>query len=230
MDTLLKTLLIPLTLTACSTAQTEQGWDTALLSRNTEIAVAGDHPSSASQYVAEFAIDSLYGSSSGTSQATNRNHFLPQNNVRPNRVRIGGDMYFADYDTTDTQVASLDLSLGWRLGGHFEIGPEVSLYTVDSTYENFEQYQVGPSMRFYFVSPSTSRWQPWMKLGLGVGVQDAGESDGFTYVRLGPGVSCFITPSFAFEASLQYERVDWNDSYYSENESTRFHVGISTFF
>jgi hypothetical protein len=214
MHTILKTILIPLTLTVCSTAQTEQVWGNTLSPRNTE-----------------FAIESLHGSSSGTSQATNHNHFAPQNDVRPNRVRIGGQIYFEDSDTFDQQVTSLDLNMGWRIGDHFEIGPEVSLYAAHiSGGGNFERYQVGPQIRFYFLSPLVSRWQPWVKLGLGAGVQDAGLSEGFTYTSFGPGVSCFMTPSFAFEASLLWERHDWNDAAYVTNESTRFMIGISTFF
>jgi hypothetical protein len=222
MHTILKTILIPLTLTVCSTAQTEQVRSNTLSPRNTD-----------------FAVDSLYGSSSGTSQATNHNRFAPQNDVRPNRLRIGGQFYFEDTDTFDQQVTSLDLNMGWRIGGYFEIGPEVSLYRSKYTTEDpyapsvtttLNQLQLGPQFRVYFLSPSVSRWQPWVKLGLGIGVQDDGESEGFTYTSFGPGVSCFMTPSFAFEASLLWERHDWSDDAYVTNHSTRFMIGISTFF
>jgi len=69
-------------------------------------------------------------------------------------------------------------------------------------------------------------------LGVGLGLRDGGsdgDDDRFSYTSVGPGLSWFVTPSVAVEASLQWERLEWSDDSFGDRESTKFLIGFSTF-
>jgi hypothetical protein len=146
-------------------------------------------------------------------------------------MRIGAQLSLTDrHDSHVERDLDFELELGWRVGSHFEIGPALRVRYVDYAdgySSDYTSVALGPHIRCYFLEPGPV--QPWIRGEVSIGFDNLADSPNYIDTELGPGLTIFVTPSVAFEVSLQWWQRYYDHEFYADAELVRFTIGMSTF-
>ena len=154
---------------------------------------------------------------------------------------LGGDLNFSSETTTQgnksktSTLLRIAPRLGYALNAHFLVGGFLSVDFRPATGGSNTTLQVGPFVRYYH--PLSFNTYLFGEAAFGYGINKTSTTSGADIpattildISAGPGISYFVTQSFAVEALFKYANVNTSVSGNSSSQSgMRFSLGVQFF-